>query len=99
MTPRRRAGRVPLDVLRAASLVLVRAGYSRAQVTDLLADVDPVEADQLTAELLDEASRHLARNGFTYSGVQNALAALRNGLPPTRAPAADEADDQLALFS
>jgi SOS response regulatory protein OraA/RecX len=80
------------------ALILARAGYSRDQVADLLADIDPAEVSRLTTELLDEAARQLARHGFTYPGIQTAVSSLRTGLPPSRAPATSE-DDQLALFT
>jgi len=88
-----------LRIRSVAALVLHRAGYGRDWIAERLGGATPVEPADLTEPLLVGAAQYLRDVGFTYWGIPDAIAKLRDQITPPPTPEQEsEAWDRGLLF-
>lgn len=82
-------------VRQVAALLLHRAGYNDAWITERLGAADkPSDTAAITPGQLDAAAAHLQAIGITYYGVAEAVAKLREEVTPEPASTAEPPSDE-----
>jgi hypothetical protein len=88
-----------LRIRSVAALVLNRAGYDRGWIAERLGGAMPAEPADVTTQLLTGAAQYLRDVGFTYWGIPDAIAKLREQLTPAPEPEPElQAWDRGLLF-
>lgn len=76
-----------LRIRSVAALVLNHAGYDREWIAERLGrTTTPADPADVTTQLLTGAAQYLKDVGFTYRGIPDAIAKLREQLTPAPEP-------------